>query len=120
MTRNRLPTSRAIRLAEGLEVTDWEGINDRFLARIAGVDKPAEYWKEEFVHAWVEKRRLGNKVMHWARLVGMAAGIPVSRNPSDQEAEAILIGWATTAALKLDELGRLKEEEIPTDHVAEL
>lgn len=98
-----------MRMTEGLDATDWEGINSRMLAKIAEADRPAEFWKQQYVDAWCEQRRLGSRLAHWARLVAQSAGVEVTRNPSDEEAEAILLGWATTQALKTPALGTIPE-----------
>ncbi len=99
---NRLPTSRAVRLAEGI-AKDYDKSKEKLLETILPVTTlSADYWKERYAHARSEQWRLGDKLALWSRLIGQSAGLDISRTPSDEESQAILVGWATQKSLMLD------------------
>ena len=102
MRRSRLPTSRAVRLAEGI-AKDYDKSKEKLLDKILPVTtQSADYWKERYAHARSEQWRLGDKLALWSQLIGQSAGLDISRTPSDEEAQAILVGWATQKSLILD------------------
>lgn len=88
-------------LAQRLHAKDWDSIKERHRENIlANEAMTREAMAEELAHNLMKKQQLGEKLTRWSQLVGQAAGVDPAVTLGDDEAETLLVGWATAGRFR--------------------
>lgn len=96
-----MPGTKPATLAQRLHAKDWDQIREHHRENIlANEAMTREHLVNELAHNLMKKQQLGEKLTRWAQLIGQAAGVDPSLTLGDDEAEAMLVAWATVGRFK--------------------